>query len=148
MKIKLTKKQLTELEDFIKDEVEAILFSTERPRAKVTGYKTVTKKGKVIERTPILGGSHYIEDKSGNLRQTLRNAKNFIKQTDKGLTINLEMAPYFKYLDDERKKKEFNWYISAEVFNSDIIRDKIREMMSIAAKNAVVNLISKETKDI
>lgn len=138
--IKLNKKELREIEEFIKDEVEAVIFATRRSRGKVSGYKTENGV-----KTPILNGGNYIEDKSGQLRRKLRANKNFIKQSERGLEIKLEMVEYYKYLDDERRD-ELNWYLSEAIFESPLISGKIKEVMAKASKRVILKMISDTTK--
>ena len=119
--VKLDKKDLTELENFIKTRVERIVFNTRRVRPKVKGGNTIT-------------------DDTGNLRRRIKSANNFIKQTSKGLSIDFPVPDYYKYLDDERRD-ELNWYLTEAIFEDKEFRDKIRDLYRQTAQRAVINIL-------
>ena len=121
--IQLDNKELKQLEKFVKERIEYVVFNTRRPRKKVKG-------------------GHKIEDDSGDLRRSIRNASNFITQSNKGLTIELKTMKYYKYLDDERRD-ELNWYLSESIFEDKLFRDKIREILKGSGMRTITKLLSK-----
>lgn len=136
----LDKKAIKELEAFLKQEIEAIVFSTRRDKPKFTGYKTVNKV-----KIPQYNGGNYIEDNSGKLRQSIRANKNFIKQTDKGIEIEFKMIDYFKYLDDERRD-ELNWYLTEAIFEDNNVRKKFKEIYQKSAKRVILKELKSQLK--
>ena len=90
--VQLSGKEMKELEDFVINRIEDIIFKERRrPSGK--------QKGK---------GGLLIEDNTGELRRKLKANRGFIKQTSKGFTIDVKMVSYYKFLDDERRDK-LNW---------------------------------------
>ena len=117
----LDKKAIRELEKFIKDEIERVVFDTRRSKAKVNG-------------------GHEIEDDTGKLRRSIRANRNFIKQTNKGIEIELRAEEYYKYLDDERRD-ELNWYLTEAIFEDDKIRKKLKDIYAKSAKRVILKEI-------
>jgi hypothetical protein len=120
--VELNKSELDDLESYIRDKVEKIVFSTRRSKAK--------KKG-----------GHKIEDSSGDLRRSIKTARNFIKQTNKGLSIDFPVMEYYRFLDEDRRD-ELNWYLSEAIFEDNDFRDKIREIYKQTAQRAVIKVLS------
>ena len=120
--VELNKKELDDLESFIRTRVEKIVFNTRRPR----------KKRK---------GGHKIEDDTGDLRRSIRSARNFIKQTKKGLNIDFPVMEYYRFLDEDRRA-ELNWYLTEAIFEDDEFRNKIREIYKQTAQRAMIKVLS------
>lgn len=133
--MQLDAKQIAALEKLVKKRIEFIVFDTRRPKAKIKGYRYV--KG---QRIPIYGG-HKIEDDTGDLRRSIKQASGFIKNTSRGLKIELNTVKYFKYLDDGRRD-ELNWYLTEAIFEDKIIRNKLRELFIDTGKRAILKVLS------
>lgn len=125
--LELDTKARRELQRFILDEVEAVIFSTRRPKKKIKG-------------------GNYIEDDTGALRKSIKANRNFITVDKKGnISIDIKVVDYFKYLDDERRR-ELNWYLSEAIFESQVIRDKVRELQAQSSKRTILKMIKKAFK--
>ena len=121
--VKLDRKEIKELEKFIIKRIEDIVFGTNRPSG-----------------VPKRVGGLKIEDDTGKLRRSIKRNKSFIKQGRNGLEINIKnLPPYWKYLDDERIE-DYNWYLSAAIFEDGVISKKIKEVIAGAYKNYVINI--------
>lgn len=126
---KLDDKARRELQNYILQEIEAIVFSTRRPRRKVEG-------------------GHYIEDDSGDLRRSIRRNRNFIKVDKNGkIVIDIKVMEYYKYLDDERRS-ELNWYLSEAIFEDKNIREKIRELQAESGKRTMIKVLKNIKKKL
>ena len=119
--VELNSKDIKELEDFIRKRVEEIVFKTRRPKSKIKG-------------------GNFIEDDTGELRSRIKGARNFIKQTKKGIVIDFPTTDYFRFLDDERRD-DLNWYLSEAIFEDKEFRDKIKEIYKLTAQRAIVNML-------
>ena len=83
-----------------------------------------------------------IKDDTGELRRGIKRNKSFIKQSKIGLEINIKnLPPYWKYLDDERKVKDYNWYLTEAIFDDEVISKKIKEVITGAYKRYVINIL-------
>lgn len=122
--VKLDRKEIKELEKFIINRIEEIVFETNRPSG-----------------IPKRVGGLKIEDDTGKLRRSIKRNKSFIKQDKKGLEINIKnLPPYWKYLDDERVD-DYNWYLSEAIFEDESISKKIKEVIAGAYKRYVLNIL-------
>ena len=122
--VKLDRKEIKELEKFIINRIEEIVFETNRPSG-----------------IPKRVGGLKIEDDTGKLRRSIKRNKSFIKQDKKGLEINIKnLPPYWKYLDDERVD-DYNWYLSEAIFDDSVISKKIKEVIAGAYKRYVLNIL-------
>ena len=122
--VKLDRKEIKELEKFIINRIEEIVFETNRPSG-----------------IPKRVGGLKIEDDTGKLRRSIKRNKSFIKQDKKGLEINIKnLPPYWKYLDDERVE-DYNWYLSEAIFDDSVISKKIKEVIAGAYKRYVLNIL-------
>ena len=122
--VKLDRKEIKELEKFIIKRIEEIVFETNRPSG-----------------VPKRVGGLKIEDDAGKLRRSIKRNKSFIKQDKNGLEINIKnLPPYWKYLDDERVD-DYNWYLSAAIFDDETISKKIKEVMAGAYKRYIINIL-------
>lgn len=122
--VKLDRKEIKELEKFIINRIEEIVFETNRPSG-----------------IPKRVGGLKIEDDTGKLRSSIKRNKSFIKQDKKGLEINIKnLPPYWKYLDDERVD-DYNWYLSEAIFDDESISKKIKEVIAGAYKRYVLNIL-------
>lgn len=122
--VKLDRKEIKELEKFIINRIEEIVFGTNRPSG-----------------IPKRVGGLKIEDDTGKLRRSIKRNKSFIKQDKKGLEINIKnLPPYWKYLDDERVD-DYNWYLSEAIFDDSVISKKIKEVIAGAYKRYVLNIL-------
>ena len=138
--VKLDRKEIKELEKFIINRIEEIVFETNRPSGvqKVSGAKYDNNQKRMIA---IRQGGLKIEDKTGKLRRSIKRNKSFIKQDKKGLEINIKnLPPYWKYLDDERVD-DYNWYLSEAIFEDESISKKIKEVIAGAYKRYVLNIL-------
>lgn len=138
---KLDRKEITELEKFIIKRIEELVFDTDRPSGvqKVSGSRYDKNQKRMVA---IRQGGLKIEDKTGKLRRSIKRNKRFIKQGKKGLEIDIKnLPPYWKYLDDERKVEDYNWYLSQAIFEDDTISKKIKEVMAGAYKRYILNII-------
>jgi hypothetical protein len=123
--VKLDRKEIKELEKFIIKRIEEIVFGTNRPSG-----------------VPKRVGGLKIEDDTGKLRRSIKRNKSFIKQSKIGLEINIKnLPPYWKYLDDERKVKDYNWYLTEAIFDDEVISKKIKEVIAGAYKRYVINIL-------
>jgi len=119
----LNKKEITKLERFVRKRVEQIVFNeTRRDKEKVKG-------------------GHYIDDASGDLRKTIRRAKNFITQNKWGIVIDFPTTDYFKYLDDSRRE-ELNWYLSEAIFEDEDLREYLVELFEDSATRTAINILT------
>lgn len=119
----LNNKEITKLERFVRKRVEQIVFNeTRRDKEKV-------KSG------------HYIDDASGDLRKTIRRAKNFITQNKSGIVIDFPTTDYFKYLDDSRRE-ELNWYLSEAIFEDEDLREYLIELFEDSATRTAINILT------
>ena len=122
--VKLDRKEIKELEKFIINRIEEIVFETNRPSG-----------------IPKRVGGLKIEDDTGKLRRSIKRNKSFIKQGKSGLEINIKnLPPYWKYLDDERVE-DYNWYLSEAIFDDSVISKKIKEVIAGAYKRYVLNIL-------
>lgn len=125
--IKLNNVEISNLEALILRQIEKIIFVD---RMRPSGRKK-------------RNGGLVIEDKTGNLRSRLKANRGFLKQTERGFEINVEMVNYYKWLDDSRRD-ELNWYLTEAIFEDKIIRDAIKKTIGSAAKRTVLNMILKK----
>lgn len=122
--VKLDRKEIKELEKFIINRIEEIVFETNRPSG-----------------IPKRVGGLKIEDDTGKLRRSIKRNKSFIKQDKKGLEINIKnLPPYWKYLDDERVD-DYNWYLTEAIFDDEAISKKIKEVITGSYKRYVLNIL-------
>lgn len=122
--VKLDRKEIKELEKFIINRIEEIVFETNRPSG-----------------IPKRVGGLKIEDDTGKLRRSIKRNKSFIKQDKKGLEINIKnLPPYWKYLDDERVE-DYNWYLTEAIFDDEAISKKIKEVITGSYKRYVLNIL-------
>jgi hypothetical protein len=68
-----------------------------------------------------------------------------MKLTKKGYVFDLRFAPYYKYLDDARRK-ELNWYLTEAIFEDEEIGKKIVELSAKNIKANFLEIISGELK--
>ena len=127
--IKLDRKDIRELEKLIISRVENIIFKEHK---RPSGVQKVE-------------GGLLVEDKTGELRRKLKANRNFVKQSKGGFEITLNMASYYKYLDDSRRDK-LNWYFSEAIFEDKKIIEKLRELIAGAAKRAIIKVVSEDKK--
>ena len=123
MELKLTKKEIKDIEDTILKRVEAIVFSTNRNSAKKDG-------------------TYQIKDgPKKNLRNSIKGNKNFIKVRSNKITIDIETMSYYLFLDEGTTKME-GWFLTEAIFKDEIIREKIKEVTTAASKRATLNMLS------
>jgi hypothetical protein len=131
--LELDTKSIKELEKFIIKRIVDIIFKEQK---RPSGLRKED-------------GGLVITSQTGNLKRTVEeNAqKGFMKLTKKGYVFDLRFAPYYKYLDDARRK-ELNWYLTEAIFEDE---DIIKKIVELSAKNIKANfleIISEELKQI
>jgi gas vesicle protein len=122
MELKLTRKEIKEIQDTILKRVEAIVFSTNRSTAKKDGTRQ-------------------IKDRSGDLRNSIKGNKDFIKVRSNKITIDIETMSYYLFLDEGTKHMN-GWFLTEAIFEDKIIREKIKEVTTAASKRATLNMLS------
>lgn len=90
--------------------------------------------------------SRKLNEISGDLKRSIKNAGDIIKVRDGKLFIEIKVVEYFQYIDQGSKKIKTPWFITKEFTSHKDFTEALQELITAGLQEEVVKIISESNE--